>query len=239
LELYIDLDFIYIPRYNKNVEIWEYGGLTMRDVNIKGNINAPITDFRGAQIGTIIQKDLPNTEINVNYTIKRTSMKELLIGKLKEVLASAISGVIAYISKLLLDQKNLSANFNTFLLVLLIISTLIGVAIIFCAAIDLINSTSLTKNGKFLEFKSKSDFLDSILAPNANDERVYRKAGKIYKNINGQIYEIQGCKCPFCETEPIGFMSFQYNKQDATYELVCNEQPLHTLAFDYKKKINN
>lgn len=209
----------------------------MRNVNIKGDNNAPISDFRGAQIGTIIQQNLSNTEIGVNYEIKKTSMKELLIGKLKEILAGAISGGIACIFKLLLDYKNNNANLNSFFIVLLIISALLCFVIIFCAVIDLFNCTSLTQNGKFLEFKSKSDFLDSVLTSKEYDKRAYRAVGKIYKNINGQIYEISGCRCPFCETEPIGFMSFRYNKQDKTYELVCNEQPQHILAFDYKKKI--
>jgi hypothetical protein len=218
----------------------------MRDIEIKGDNNAPITDLRGATIGSIIQPNLITREVPVKFIKNETTMKDIFKEKLIEYVIGVALGGITYGVKFVFDNKNFDIGFKLFLLFAMFTLGAFTLVMFYSATVDIFKAISLKKKGKFVEFQSKKNAIGTIMnevgkntSNSASNEDLdnYRSVGKVYKNIDGIIYKIKGCKCPFCESEPIGTMNFVYNKIFNGYELVCNEQSTHRLEFDYKKNI--
>lgn len=218
----------------------------MRDIEIKGDNNAPIIDLRGATIGGATQPKSITREVPVKFIKNETTLKDIFKEKLIEYVIGVVLGGITYGVKVALDTKNFDIGFKIFLLFAMFMIGAFTFVMFYSATIDILKATSLRKKGKFIEFQSKRNAMGTIInevekmvGNNANGETLenFRSVGKVYKNIDGIIYKIEGCKCPFCESEPIGNMNFVYNKYQNRYELICNEQPMHRLDFDFKKNI--
>ena len=88
-----------------------------------------------------------------------------------------------------------------------------------------------------MEFESKKGLLSLVMNAFKDNEAqpLKRSVGKIYKNIDGNIYRIKSKKCPFCKTAPIGNMNLIRNIANREYIWVCSEQPSHLIPFDYKE----
>lgn len=218
----------------------------MRDIEIKGDNNAPITDLRGATIGKLVQVNSSSREIPVKFDKSETTFKDIFKEKLIEYLIGVVLGGVTYGVKVVLDVKNFDIGIKIFLLFAMFMVGVVTFVMFYSATVDIFKAISLKKKGKFVEFQSKKNAIGTIISEigkntsnSANNEELdnYRSVGKVYKNIDGIIYKIEGCKCPFCESEPIGTMNFVYNKIFNRYELECNEQSKHRLEFDYKKNI--
>ncbi|KAB1437884.1 hypothetical protein [Candidatus Galacturonibacter soehngenii] len=219
----------------------------MRDIKIKGDNNGAITDYSGATIGTIINTNTDSREISVKFAKNETSIKDIIKEKIIELLIGTAFSGLSYIVKIILDKNNFNLGVTFFILFILLFFVIIAFVFIYSSVTDIIKSLFLNKQGRFTEFQSKKEAISvayeeitSMLSSkdaSYKSLKEYRNVGKLYKNIDGIIYQIKGCKCPFCESEPIGNMNFLYNKYYKRYELVCNEQSLHKLEFDFKKKI--
>lgn len=216
----------------------------MRDIKIKGDNNAPINDFSGSNIENIyVDTGLGIKEVPVEFFKQETTIKDILKEKLIEVILSAILGGISYLFKIAIDKNFFKSQSNIVLIVLIIVFAAAALIVMYSALSDLLTSIGLTRKGSFREFQSKDEALKGVMrtifsnSENNGLINEYRDVGKIYKNVDGKIYNYKGCKCPFCETEPIGRMYIKYNNIKRTYELLCNEQSSHVLEFDYKKNI--
>lgn len=201
----------------------------MRDVKI-GQINGDVIEYH----------DHGNEKVyNVDYELKETTVKDLMKSKSKELIGSLISIAISVV----LDIINKSVEINhklsmTFIAFILIFGVL-GAIILFCYICDMIKIFKLKTNGKCINFESKGEVFQAIIetmreGENVSDEKAI---GKLIKNENGKIYEIEGCKCPICNSEPIGYMYPSSINKNGQYIFECNENRTHRLTFDYKNKI--
>ena len=201
----------------------------MRDVNI------------GQNYGNVIENNYYGNEknYNVDFELKETTVNDLIKSKSKELIGSLISIVISVV----LDIINKSVEINnklsiTFIVIMLIFGAL-GAIILFCYICDMIKILKLKTNGKCINFESKREVFQAIIETMREEDNVSdeKAIGKLIKNENGKIYEIRGCICPICKSEPIGYMYPSCINKNGQYIFECDENQAHRLNFDYKNKI--
>ncbi|HEX2945468.1 MAG TPA: hypothetical protein VHT96_05905 [Clostridia bacterium] len=204
----------------------------MRDIN--GNNNGTIYDE-----STTIVLNGGETYKDTTIAKEKISIKKILIEK---VIEAIIGGFLAFITSLL--GKYLSSNGSTtlqlnmhiVLIGLLLVCAVGAIVLLVSFAIDIIHIIQLTKKGKFVEFESKIHMVSTAVNTfKTNDTKSRtRSVGKVYKNIDGQIFKINSKKCPFCRSTPIGNMHLIRDVANSEYVWVCSEQVSHMLPFDYK-----
>lgn len=179
------------------------------------------------------------TEVKKKETTIKEILKKSAIQCLSSIIATLVSGVIAFFTK----KGGYTYNDTPMIIicVLLAIALISSVIMAIGFLSDLFKCFSLKKVGKFVEMRSRSGMLNSFiyfvqsLFSKGDPALTKHIVGKVYKNIDGKIYEIISKPCPFCETQPIGTMYLTYKNNSQKYVWVCNEQPTHHEKFDFKK----
>lgn len=204
----------------------------MRDIN--GNNNGTIYDE-----STTIVLNGGETYKDTAVEKEKISIKKILIEKIIEVI---IGGLLAFITSLL--GKYLSSNGSTtlqlnmhlVLIGLLLVCAVGAFVLLMSFVIDIVHIIQLTKKGKFVELESKIHMVNTVINTfKTNDTKSRpRSVGKVYKNIDGYIFQINSKKCPFCKSKPIGNMHLIRDVVNSEYVWVCSEQASHMLPFDYK-----
>lgn len=204
----------------------------MRDIN--GNNNGTIYDE-----STTIVLNGGETYKDTAVEKEKISIKKILIEKIIEAI---VGGLLAFMTSLL--GKYLSSNGSTTLqlnmhLVLigfLLVCAVGAFVLLMSFVIDIVHIIQLTKKGKFVEFESKIHMVNTVINTfKTNDTKSRtRSVGKVYKNIDGHIFQINSKKCPFCKSKPIGNMHLIRDVANSEYVWVCSEQASHMLPFDYK-----
>lgn len=180
------------------------------------------------------------TPVKKEETTLKKILKKSAIQCFSGMLSPLISGIIAFL------YKNFSKNPKETLVIvmytLFVIFIIIGAILLYCFFSDLINVLQLKKEGQFVEMRSRIGMINAVFAC---IQSLFSKAapalsehivGKVYKNIDGKIYEIISKPCPICETPPIGTMYLSRKKNSKKYTWICSEQSSHRQDFDYKKK---
>lgn len=205
----------------------------MRDIN--GNNNGAIYD----ESTTII---LNGRETYKDTTIEKeeTTIKKILKEKIIEAIFGGLLALITSIlGKFLSSSESATLQLNTHLILLgILLICAVGALVLLSAfVIDIVHIFQLTKKGKFVEFESKKDIVNTVInLSETNDAKTkIRSVGRVYKNINGNIFRINSKKCPFCKSEPIGKMYLIRDITNNEYVWVCSEQESHKVPFDYKE----
>lgn len=203
--------------------------LIVRDVNI------------GQNNGNVIEYNYYGNEkiYNVNYELKETTVNDLIKTKTKELVISLVSIAISAILEVINKHTEISGKLSIAVIIFVLIFGVAGLIILFCYAYDLLKIFKLKKNGKCINFESKLEVFRQIIETMREEENTSNEKaiGKLIKNEDGKIYEIKGCKCPICNSEPIGYMKPSYLDKNNQYIFECNENSAHRLTFDYKDKI--
>lgn len=206
----------------------------MRDVIIEQNNGNVIETI---SIGKIICGNEKN--YNVDLELKETNIKDLIKSKSKELIGSLISIVISIVLDIINKSVEINNKLSIALIVIMLIFGALGAIILFCYILDMIKILKLKTNGKCINFESKREVLQAIIEAVRAEENISdeKAIGKLVKNENGKIYEIKGCKCPICNSEPIGYMYPSSINKNGQYIFECDENRAHRLTFDYKNKI--
>lgn len=204
----------------------------MRDIN--GNNNGTIYD----KSTTIILNGRENDK-DTDIEKEKISIKKIIIEKIIEAILGGLLALIAYVLRKFLSSignTNLQLNIHLLLVGILIICAVGAFVLIMAFLVDIVHIFQLTRKGKFVEFESKKDMLNiAINSFMTSDVKAkIRNVGKVYKNIDGNIFRITSKKCPFCKSEPIGKMRLIRDIINSEYVWVCSEQESHRIPFDYK-----
>ncbi|MGN0524248.1 MAG: hypothetical protein ACI4IG_08240 [Eubacterium sp.] len=202
----------------------------MRDVNI------------GQNYGNVIENNYYGNEknYNVGFELKETTLNNLIKSKSKELIGSLFSIAISVVLDVINKSVEIDNKISIVIIVFLLIFGALGVIILLCYICDMIKILKLKTNGKCINFESKREIFQAIFETmrgekeHVSDEKAI---GKLIKNENGKIFEIKGCKCPICKSEPIGYMYPSYINKSGQYIFECDENQAHRLTFDYKNKI--
>ncbi len=228
--------YIYFGSYNIIKYNLRKGKCNMKDVNINNNIdNSTINGNVNIHVGETNYRHQTNC---MNVDAKKTDIKGLIKSQLKRILISGVSSILAGIIEVFSKNFSLESKISLIIAVSCLIIIVAGILFFTCFLYELIQVLKLKETGKCINFQSKIEwiryFIEAIQGNNATHKE--KRIGRLFKNEDGQIYEIQGCKCPICESEPIGYMrpSFKTNGQ---YIFECSENYQHRLTFDYKRKI--
>lgn len=201
----------------------------MRDVNI------------GQNYGNVIENNYYGNEknYNVDFELKETTVNDLIKSKSKELVSSLISIVISVVLDIINKSVEINNKLSIALIAIMLIFGVLGAIILFCYICDMVKILKLKTNGKCINFESKREVFQAIIETMREEENVSdeKAIGKLIKNENGKIYEIKGCKCPICNSEPIGYMYPSSINRNNQYIFECNENRAHKLTFDYKNKI--
>lgn len=204
----------------------------MRDIN--GNINGNVYD----KSTTIIlngknYKDYPIEKENIS--IKKILAEQIIEAILGVILAFITTALGKFLS------SNKSTNLHSYMLLILLAFLLIFAIVAFVLLMgfvfNIVHIMQLTRKGKFVEFESKKDMINKVIntfRSNGVKSRI-RSVGKVYKNIDGNIFRVKSKKCPFCKSEPIGKMHLIRDIDCGRYIWVCSEQTSHITLFDYKQ----
>lgn len=173
----------------------------------------------------------------VMYDIEPVAVNALLVGKLKELGIPA--GLVAF--NLLLKQlNNLLTDLPFMSLAVLVLNITLWIFIpvlTFCILWEIISILSLNKIGKICCFYSKLSILASCLeCIKGGDYSVHFSLSKVFKNEHNVIYEIKGCNCTRCQSEPIGYMHPR-RKNSNSIVFVCNQNSDHRKGMDPKEKL--
>lgn len=206
----------------------------MRDIN--GDNNGTIYDKSTTVVlnsGEEYYKDTPVEKEEI-------SIKKILIEKIVEAIIGGILALIAsWLGKYLSSDQstNLQLNIHLILLGALLLCAIGAFVLIVAFVIDLVHIFRLKRNGKFIEFASKKDMVNTIINQFKSDEvkSNIRSVGKVYKNIDGKVFLVKSKKCPFCKSKPIGDMHLIRDVVNGEYIWVCSEQTSHRISFDYKE----
>jgi len=205
-------------------------------------------DFNGKNYGTINDYSINFfaegiSDMEPQILKKKTKIQDIIKEKVIEGIVGVVLGLVAAVinaAKTTELFNSLTSEVKIFLYLLIIFGGLIGFGLVAIFIFDIINLFDLSKNGNFVEFESKFFWADKFAEIFRNSENSIQKedraVGKCYKNINGEIYEIKGAKCPICETKPIGNMYLRYSNKKKVYFWECSQNQAHKIMFDYKKK---
>lgn len=174
---------------------------------------------------------------SVMYDIEPVTVNTLLVNKLKEFGIPA--GLVTF--NLLLKQLNnllTDVPFMSLAVLVLYITLWIIIPVsTFCILWEIINILSLNKIGKICCFHSKLSLIASCLqCIKGGDYSVQISISKVFKNEHNVIYEIKGCNCARCQSEPIGYMHPRRKNSNAIV-FVCDQNYDHTKEMDPKEKI--
>ena len=207
----------------------------MRDLN--GDNYGIINDN---SITIIAHESYKNTVIHK----EETTIKDIVKEKIIEFIVGAVLTALASLIKSGSENGLFAVfDFEASAGVLVMMVVIIGFGIMLCALAlwDMIKLLELSNEGTFVEMESKWEWLRRIigLIPVMSEETQVRirGTGKCYKNIDGTIYEIIRKECPLCETKPIGDMHLIYEYDTNQYHWRCNQNHMHKIEFDYKKKM--
>lgn len=203
----------------------------MRDIN--GNINGTVYD----KSTTIILGGENYKDSHIEK--EKISIKKIMIDKIIEAI---LGGILAFITTSLGNflSSSKSTNLHSYmfliLLVILFICAIGAFVLLVGFVFDIVHIMQLTRNGKFVEFESKKDMVNKVINTSRSNKvkSRLRSVGKVYKNIDGNIFRVKSKKCPFCESEPIGKMHLIRDVDCGEYIWVCSEQTSHITTFDYK-----
>lgn len=180
-----------------------------------------------------------------NYKDTLIEKDEISIKKIftEKIIEAILGGLLAFIAsalgKFLSSSKSttLQLNMHLILLGILLICTVGGFVLLMAFIIDIVHILQLKRKGKFVEFESKKDMINTVInAFKTNDiKSMTRSVGKVYKNVDGNIFRITSKQCPFCKSEPIGKMHLFRDVANSEYVWVCSEQASHSILFDYKQ----
>ena len=133
----------------------------------------------------------------------------------------------------------MSNNAKIYLIAVMGILFICGVCLLLICLYDAFDILRLLRKGSFVELQSKVEwlykFLEAIRNSESSDPKDIRGTGKCYMNIEGEIYQIKGKKCPYCEMKPIGNMYMLYSNFRKVYFWECSQNQSHRVEFDYKK----
>ncbi|MCM1285189.1 MAG: hypothetical protein NC213_08385 [Acetobacter sp.] len=201
----------------------------MRDVNI------------GQNYGDVIENNYYGNEKNysVDFELKETTVNDLIKSKTKELIGSLISIVISVVLDIINKSVEINNKLSIAFIVIMLIFGALGAIILFCYICDMIKILKLKTNGKCINFESKREVFQAIIETMREEDNISdeKAIGKLIKNENGKIYEIRGCACPICKSEPIGYMYPSCINKNGQYIFECDENQAHRLTFDYKNKI--
>ena len=179
------------------------------------------------------------TKQEPQFEIIKVSIRKLLINKVKE-LAIPIGFVFFFfvlkaINSQLTDSSILSI---AFLVIILILSIAIPVTTMYIL-LELIRILLLKKNGKICYFYSKLRLVLCCIDQlhTSNSSKAWNPGiNRVIKNENNKVFEILGCTCPYCKSNPIGYM---HPRQITSYSIqfVCDQNPMHKYSLDPKSII--
>lgn len=203
----------------------------MRDVNI------------GQNYGNVIENNYYGNEknynnYNVDFELKETTVNDLIKSKFKELIGSIVSIVISIVLNIINKNVEINSKLSIAFIIFMLIFGILGAIILFCYIYDMIQILKLKINGKCINLVSKREVFLAVIE-SMREEGIYdeKSIGKLIKNENGKIYEIKGCKCPFCNSEPIGYMYPSYINKNGQYVFECDENQAHRITFDYKNQL--
>lgn len=204
----------------------------MRDIN--GNNNGTIYDE-----STTIILNGGETYKDTAIEKEKISIKKILIEKIIEAILGGLLALITSVLGKFLSSSgstNLQLNIHLILFGILIICAVGAFVLLMAFVIDIVHILQLTRKGKFVEFESKKDMVNTVINSfrTSDVKAKIRNVGKVYKNVDGNIFRITSKKCPFCKSEPIGKMHLIRDIANSEYVWVCSEQASHRIPFDYK-----
>ena len=205
-------------------------------MKMRGNNYGTINDFSESKIGTVnIASDKPIYPIDPYKN--ETTLGKVIVGQILNLFIGVIAGLISSFIVSGPAQGKLEPWHGIALLVAAAVLAFVAIVLTLTALSNLWKCIKLRKRGAFIAMTSKLEQAGHALDKMSKEQSdtAYKSVGKVYKNIDGTVYELKGCSCPICQSEPIGKMFFRYNKTTQSFELVCKENNSHVLEFDYKE----
>lgn len=181
-----------------------------------------------------------NSQFAPNYSIEPVNPATLKNEKLHDLITPAIlsiSEIILWLTdKYFVDET----PWNLIMTTIRIIIFGILVTLVVCTIIDYTNIHQLSKIGQVGYYVPKHQMLiylfRLVVSVFSNSTpSLPLEVSRLFKNENNIIFEIKGCDCPFCKSQPIGYM--RPNKRvSSSIKFVCNQNTDHFILFDYKKE---
>lgn len=173
------------------------------------------------------------------FEIKEVSIRQLLKNKIKEF---AIPFGLVIFDFLLQAVNNQLIDPPILSIIFLVIKRILWIAIpatTMYILLELVRILLLKKVGKICYYYSKLSLIASVInqfqTPD-NSNTCPPNINRVIKNEDNKVFEIIGCTCPYCESNPIGYMR---PRQAESYSIkfVCDQNPMHKYSLDPKAKI--